>query len=81
MKNAEMAGARAEGRKRGRFEVVPHPLAPVSWHVGNGARPKCAKVQCRAEGRRSARMTGLKGRNNKAQGNAPGIPSPHDPKP
>jgi len=25
MKNAEMAGAGAEGRKRGRFEVVPHP--------------------------------------------------------
>ena len=38
MKNAEMAGARAEGRKRGRFEVIPHPLSPVSWNVGNGAR-------------------------------------------
>ena len=76
-----MAGARAEGRKRGRFGGVPHPLPSVSRNVGKGTRPKGAGGQGSAQVCRSARMTGLKARNNKAQGNALGIEVPIPPKP
>jgi len=56
MKNAEMAGARAEGRKRGRFEVVPHPSPPGCWNLGNGARGKWAGVgKTRADSRSRSR--------------------------
>jgi hypothetical protein len=37
-----LISARGMPIKRGRFEVVPHPLPPVSWNVGNGARLKGA---------------------------------------
>src|ERR1017187_4401442 len=37
--------------KRGRFEVVPHPLPPVSWNVGKGARLKSRKVRQAAQNR------------------------------